>query len=121
VADDDDENVYDDLQGQLTLFDEPSAPKPSSPSAKPEGEAPPFRLSKTHQAAIRGYLADGIQSVRMICELLIRDHHAPDARFVTGKPLFYVDVCRCIETLPVTLVQGDRGDRFYALSVEGSA
>lgn len=63
------------------------------------------------------YLRDGVRSARVICELLIREHKAGDARFATGKPLIYLPVCLHIERAfpDATVERLDQEDRCYTL------
>lgn len=38
------------------------------------------------------YLENGVESTRLICELLIKNHGYPKKRFSSGKPTFYIDI-----------------------------
>ncbi|WP_127530470.1 DUF3895 domain-containing protein [Paenibacillus kobensis] len=68
--------------------------------AEGEGPEPPtFELDYTYHGKVKAYLTGGIQSARVICELLIEEHGASNRRFLTGKPKLYMGVCMFIESL----------------------
>ncbi|MFW5437528.1 DUF3895 domain-containing protein [Paenibacillus apiarius] len=90
----------------FTWQEEPAAPKPAAASSG---------LPASLHAPIRAYIADGVRSARVMCELLIREQHADEERFMTGKPKIYAEVCRFIEqSYPNASVQAlDQEDRSY--------
>jgi len=63
-------------------------------------------------------LRSGARSARVICELLIKEHGAPDSRFLTNKPHIYYAVCLYIEkTNPDARIEKEgNDDRTYALA-----
>ncbi|MBO9598321.1 MAG: DUF3895 domain-containing protein, partial [Cohnella sp.] len=73
-------------------------------------------LPHSLQLPVDAYIQADVRSARVICELLIKDHGAPSARFLTNKPRIYYAVCRYIESrYPEMSVQADRSeDRMYA-------
>ncbi|MCC3374013.1 hypothetical protein [Cohnella sp. REN36] len=56
-----------------------------------------FRLPDRLHKHVQHYLNRGIKSARIICELLIKEHGAPNARYITGKPHLFVPLCKHIE------------------------
>ncbi|RAV20529.1 hypothetical protein DQG23_15805 [Paenibacillus contaminans] len=130
-------DLFADSSDQLTfdLFGEPpAAPKPSAAAETPGvqrgftadiyGEAAPSssaqtgdKLTERQQEAVTRYLREGVQSARIICELLIRNDGAIDRRFLTQKPVIYPAVCRKIDGETVSgaykLVSKDENDRVY--------
>ncbi|MGG3471538.1 DUF3895 domain-containing protein [Neobacillus pocheonensis] len=74
-------------------------------------------LTYGQEKAILTYLQSGIQSARIICEMMIKDGYAREIRFVTNKPKFYVEVCWFIESFipsgQCKLLSADRSDRTY--------
>lgn len=76
----------------------------------------PFAELPLHYVDIvRNYIEEGIRSARTICELLIREHGAPKARYITGKPKIYIALCLLIEQhIPVVMTKDlGRTDRQY--------
>ncbi|WP_027084671.1 DUF3895 domain-containing protein [Cohnella panacarvi] len=73
-------------------------------------------LPHSLQSPVDAYIQADVRSARVICELLIKDHGASSARFLTNKPHIYYAVCRYIESrFPELSVQPDRSeDRMYA-------
>jgi hypothetical protein len=55
----------------------------------PVKEIPGPDLSSSLKAPVEEYLLSGVRSVRVICELLIKEHGAADIRFLTGKQHIY--------------------------------
>lgn len=98
---------------QLDLFDQWNEANPAVPDLNRTAEDKRLRLTDPIKQAIQVYLADGVHSARMICELLIRDHQASQARYITEKPRIYMEVCSYIETLSVQVTRADEIDRFY--------
>jgi hypothetical protein len=45
------------------------------------------------------YLEEGVESTRVICELLIKNYNEEKRRYITGKPKIYFDVCQYLEQL----------------------
>jgi len=88
--------------------------EPVASSVKAEGDG--IELPPSLQSPVDAYIQADVRSARVICELLIKDHGAPDARFLTNKPHIYYAVCRYIESrYPELSVQTDRSeDRMYA-------
>ena len=82
----------------------------------PDVPAPETLPASLHDP-VRRYLAEGVRSARVICELLIRDHGAYAGRYVTGKPKLYAPVCLFIErAFPESAVESRSGsDRMYRL------
>jgi len=73
-------------------------------------------LTETMKEAILSHLQEGIQSARIISELLIKNGSTRDNRFVTGKPKIYVEVCGFIESLipeHCKMLSADQNDRLY--------
>lgn len=74
-------------------------------------------LSSAQKQAVLSYLQRGVQSARIICELLIEDGTAKENRFSTGKPKFYVEVCWFIESHIYSgqckMLSADQNDRTY--------
>lgn len=72
-------------------------------------------------SAICLYLKEGIESARVICELLIRHEGMNEERYATGKPKIYLDVCRYIDRLveqgEYQLIQSNQQDRQYRKSI----
>jgi len=50
-------------------------------------------LSSSQKQAVDRYLNADVESVRAMCELLIRDAIAPNDRFLTGKPRIFGELC----------------------------
>jgi len=75
-------------------------------------------LDARFQDPVRQYLQRGIRSARTICELLIREHAAPDGRFLTEKPKIYYPVCLFIEEAHPGIEVTDLGrvDRHYTIA-----
>lgn len=66
------------------------------------------------------YLENGVRSARILCELLITEHEAPNVRFITGKPQIYVAVCQYIESNKSVVIESvDTVDRHYILLRDG--
>ncbi|MCK6259555.1 DUF3895 domain-containing protein [Fictibacillus sp. KIGAM418] len=81
-----------------------------------------FSISFGYQEAIRSYLEKGITSTRILCELLIKEHHAPKDRYISGKPKIYSEVCFYLESLcslgEVKFIsKKDQEDRLYSMKV----
>ena len=74
-------------------------------------------LPTTLQSAVDAYILANVQSARVICELLIKDHGAPSSRFLTNKPHIYATVCRYIESAyPELTIESERSeDRLYKI------
>ena len=98
----------DMLMDLFTWQEEPMAPKPAAASSG---------LPASLHAPIQAYIAGGVRSARVICELLIREQHADEERFLTGKPKIFIEVCRFIEqSYPNASVQAlDKEDRSYSI------
>jgi hypothetical protein len=86
--------------------------------AKEQEEEPPiFDLDYALQSRVRGYLRNGVGSARVICEMLIEEHHANGRRFLTGKPKLFPSVCVYIESLDATKLESiSPEDRAYSLT-----
>lgn len=88
------------VEDLFTWFEEPEelpenrAEPVSGAASIPDQKLPPFLQQK-----VESYVLDDVRSARVICELLIREHGASDARFATGKPMIYLPVCLYIEQL----------------------
>jgi hypothetical protein len=72
-------------------------------------------------AAINRYLDEGVSSVRIICELLIKHNGADKKRYLTGKPRIYFEVCQYLEQLvqdkKIVLIEvNGKEDRTYQMS-----
>lgn len=78
----------------------------------------PLVLPVEFHDPVRKYLAEGIKSARIICELLIEKHGAPNKRFKSGRPKIYVPVCIFIErdNPGVKVVDLNRMDRQYYIN-----
>jgi hypothetical protein len=75
---------------------------------------PLFELSGYLQGPVLSHLKNGVRSARILCELLILENHASDARYITGKPHIYVSVCKYIESLTnVIIFSASTDDRYY--------
>jgi hypothetical protein len=66
------------------------------------------------------YLEEGVTSVRIICELLIKKHSLPNERYITNKPKIYPYVCVFLENLIIKekarlLEVKGHNDRLYEL------
>mgnify|MGYP001296002184 CR=1 FL=1 len=73
-----------------------------------------FDLPVYLQEPARQYLMNGVNSARIIAELLLTEHQAPDSRYITGKPHIYLPLCNFLESLPhVSLVSSSAEDRSY--------
>lgn len=74
-------------------------------------------LTDGKKQAILSYLEDGVQSARIISELLIKNGKTGDSRFITGSPKIYVEVCWFIESFIATkqckLIAVEMNDRIY--------
>jgi len=131
-------DLFADSSDQLTfdLFGEPPAAPKTSAAAETPGVQRGFtadiygaaaapsssaqtgdKLTERQQEAVTRYLREGVQSARIICELLIRNDGAIDRRFLTQKPVIYPAVCRKIDGEAVSgaykLVSKDENDRVY--------
>ncbi|GFN31730.1 DUF3895 domain-containing protein [Paenibacillus xylaniclasticus] len=82
------EETFDLFDWQQHIVEEPAGEEPSS-----------FELDYKYHSKVKAYLQSGIQSARVICELLIEEHGASSRRFLTGKPKLYMGVCLFIESL----------------------
>jgi hypothetical protein len=109
----------------IDLFDwveRMSEPAPSAAAAvsgaKSFEDSGSDRLPAALREAVLGYCEADVRSARVICELLIRDHRAPDGRFSTGKPHLYVAVCLAIEAaFPHAKIEPhEHEDRYYSLN-----
>jgi hypothetical protein len=67
----------------------------SRKTAKPNQISQKFNFQDT----IIRYLEEGVESARIICELLIKNHNIENKRYLTGKPRIYVEVCQYLEGL----------------------
>lgn len=76
-----------------------------------------LELADVWKKPVSDYLHKGIRSARIICDLLIQEHGAPDDRFLTEKPKIYLLVCWYIEaTYPsVRITRNGTDDRLYEL------
>lgn len=95
------------------LFDMPLATSDRSTST--------HELSSYLKPIVLEYLQSGVQSVRVMCELLIKHKHISAKRFMTGKPDIYGYVCIYIEEELVQngvcrFIEGNMQDRQYAMS-----
>jgi len=73
-------------------------------------------LSLISQNTIMSYLSDGVTSVRIICELMIRDHQVSKERYITGKPKIYPGICMFLDQQSsVYLKQHSLVDRKYSI------
>ncbi|MBB6670149.1 hypothetical protein [Cohnella nanjingensis] len=85
--------------------------KPTSNSPLPDHFLLPNRLKDP----VLKYLANGVRSAMVICELLMKDHGAPDTRFITGKPHLFVPVCKFIESQDgIRIAIQGTDDRLYS-------
>ncbi|AZN43777.1 DUF3895 domain-containing protein [Paenibacillus albus] len=74
-----------------------------------------FELPYELQGPTRKFLESRVKSARVICELLIENHRAPSARFITNKPKMFLPVCRYIESLKgIQLQSANSDDRYYS-------
>lgn len=78
----------------------------------------PLELALSLQEPVLAYLAEGVQSARVICELLIQKHRAPNRRYLSDKPHIFVPVCMFIDDHLVVnercrLLSKDTVDRMY--------
>ncbi|MCL6570884.1 MAG: DUF3895 domain-containing protein [Bacillus sp. (in: Bacteria)] len=80
----------------------------------------PNQLSPTSnfQDAINRYLQEGVESARLISELLIKHHGAGNRRYITGKPRVYLEVCQYLEGLVyegklILVNENGKDDRVY--------
>lgn len=111
----------DDLFTWLEEIEEREEPeKPLEPQREQMSDAVPGSVQDLPpflQQQAERYLRDGVRSARVICELLIREHEASDARFATGKPLIYLPVCLHIERVfpEATVERLDQEDRCYTV------
>ncbi|WP_409342020.1 DUF3895 domain-containing protein [Paenibacillus sp. MBLB4367] len=131
-------DLFADSGDQLTfdLFAEPPAAKEpearSGAAAEPNAMTFDFsamygapagsaksgdKLTERQREAVIRYLQEGVQSARIICELLIRNEGAPDGRYLTQKPVIYSAVCRLIDGQVASgaykLASKDGNDRVY--------
>lgn len=88
----------DDL---FSWFEEPEEePEQPGQQAEPVSAASAISVQSLPpylQQKVESYVRDDVRSARVICELLIREHGASEARFATGKPMIYLPVCLYIE------------------------
>ncbi|WP_336773645.1 DUF3895 domain-containing protein [Paenibacillus sp. MMO-58] len=114
------------LPSKLT-FEEKTSPKQAAVVAErdlfswneplPTSQNGPFYLSENLKSAIRSYMEIGIQSARIISDLLIHEHSAPNHRLITGKPDIYAAVCAYIERyykVEITVLGTE--DRIYRIN-----
>ncbi|RUS45003.1 hypothetical protein [Cohnella sp. AR92] len=103
----------------------PTAPEPAADidlftwnkPLKSDRPAPIFELPHYLQGPTKQLLESGVQSARIISELLISEHQAPDIRFLTGKPHIFLPVCHYIESIPhVELKEKSHEDRRYIIN-----
>lgn len=77
----------------------------------------PFRLEERLKAPVLAVLGQGVQSARVICEVLIQSHGAADNRYSTGKPSIYTAVCAFLDEQvregAAKLMEKDQNDRWY--------
>lgn len=74
-------------------------------------------LTDEKKQAILSYLEEGVQSARIISELLIKHGKTSDSRFITGSPKIFVEVCWFIESFipnkQCKLISVEHHDRIY--------
>ncbi|AYK68249.1 DUF3895 domain-containing protein (plasmid) [Bacillus subtilis subsp. subtilis] len=58
-----------------------------------------FSLTDTQKEMIRDLYYRGVNSPRVICEMLIEDKIAPSNRYSTGKPKIFPNVCVFLEEI----------------------
>ncbi|WP_251636210.1 DUF3895 domain-containing protein [Neobacillus niacini] len=100
-------------QESLDLFGETIKEVPKQIHIRKTGDSRFFQ-------AINGYLDEGVTSVRVICELLIKHNGAEKERYLTGKPRIYPGVCQYLEQLvyddKVSLIEvNGKEDRIYQI------
>ncbi|MED4456161.1 DUF3895 domain-containing protein [Metabacillus fastidiosus] len=78
-------------------------------------------LNQIHKDAINDFLASGVTSARMICELLIKHSNISDGRYTTTKPKIYYDVCIYLDSLiddSESITNIGTEDRIYKLNIK---
>lgn len=116
----------DSQNEQLSLFGWETQPEErvkETPEQQVELKLNPIRstlsyhaLKDQQQLAIERYLSQDIQSAKEMAELLIKEEKASNDRYITGKPMIYVQVCRYLDVHPHVQLQDsleDKSDRFY--------
>lgn len=92
-------------------------PEPESEPSPAPGGVFGDGLTEETKRAILGYLRDGVQSSKIIAELLIKHGKTSDSRFITGTPKIVVDVCWYIESFipskQCRLISIEQNDRLY--------
>jgi hypothetical protein len=89
------------------------------PGDKPEARHSniPLELSQELQHLVLKLLQEDIQSIRVLCEAIIRERPALNERYLSGKPRIYYSVCRFADRLvqekAARLVFSDLADRNY--------
>jgi hypothetical protein len=112
------------IESQHKTTDTPSIKQEKEPDLftllDPEPAAPATggdKLTDEKKQAILSYLEDGVQSARIISELLIKNGKTRDSRFITGSPKIFVEVCWFIESFipnkQCKLVSVEHHDRIY--------
>ncbi|WP_438444393.1 DUF3895 domain-containing protein [Gorillibacterium sp. sgz5001074] len=96
-------------------------PETSAPASSMGGQRSTSLLSLEVrlQSAVRQALRQGMQSARVISELLISSYGGDDRRYSTGKPYLYTAVCSFLDELAaageMVLLERDQNDRTYSL------
>ncbi len=98
------------------LFDHFDNTKPFNDQHFIESKSLSSSINDQQKQAILSFLNEGVQSARIICELLIEHHNASEKRYLSGKPHIYFDVCKFIESLDnVKINQKSFEDRYYTV------
>lgn len=104
-----------DLFGEEEARTEEAAAPPAS--ERRPADLPLLQLEEWLKAPVLQALRQGMQSARVICELLITSHGADDRRFSTGKPYLFTAVCAFLDSLvaggEAELLERDQNDRTY--------
>ncbi|RKL66578.1 hypothetical protein CR203_14925 [Salipaludibacillus neizhouensis] len=100
----------------INLFSEEEMPLP-----KKENDLKPYALASEYRDAVFGYLTEGVTSTRIICELLMKNYHAPSERYYSGRPKIYVSVCFYLDLLvskekALHIGSLNLDDRYYKLT-----
>jgi hypothetical protein len=100
VMDDNNQTAFD-FFGDLSAPEEPAVPEaPKVPAAQTAGtKKSTIWLDERLREPVIAYMKQGVNSVRVLCELLIKSNGADDGRFSTGKPYLYVPVCVYLDDL----------------------
>ncbi|WLD91921.1 DUF3895 domain-containing protein [Alkalihalobacillus sp. AL-G] len=105
----------DYTQAKLSLFDDQPVQNPSDEEIILDAAA--YILSNEYKDAILSYLDEGVESARLICELLIKNQNAPRERYISNKPRIYYSVCLFLDNLIISeqleLHSHDTIDRIY--------